>query len=122
MITATDAVNMIYTLLSVRPLFKHFHPDGYDGNFTVINTLGVPKDPIQIVEVNVNCYAKDLDKQRGIPDLKTLNDMTGSVITDIHNYSYNGISIEFSMSNIFREESINCHFMNLRFQLLYTSN
>jgi hypothetical protein len=123
MITPLDCINLVYTLLSARPLHKHAYPDSYDAEFfTVINTLGVPADPIQTVELNVNSYAKDLDLQRGIPDLTKLNTMVTAAINELHDYHYNGIDIELTMSNILREESINCHYINLRFKIIYTSN
>ncbi len=123
MITPTQCLDLVYTLMDARPLYKHSFPDNTDqDSFTVINSLGVPADPIQTVEVNVNCYAKDADKTRGIPDLTTLNTMVASALSDLQGYHYNGIYIGLTMSNIFREEGINMHYMNLRFQVKYLSN
>ena len=123
MITLKDSLDLVYTLLSENMVYKQSFPDDIsDDRFIVINTLGVPKDSIQIVEVNVNCYAKDANIQRGIPDLTTLNSMVGDVLSDIEDYHESGVSIDLQMTNIFREESLNCHYINMRFQLMYLTN
>jgi len=123
MIVITDTVDLISSLLTVTPRFKHSYPDTYEGDkFYVINSLGVPKDSIQTVEININCYAKDANIQMGIPDLSTLDTMVNSVISDLNEYHFNGVFVELQMTNLFREEKINSHYINMRFQLTYLSN
>jgi hypothetical protein len=122
--TAGYVVDQVYGLLtSVRPLFKHKHPDGVTlTKFAVVNTLGVPADPVQDVEINVNCYAKDIDTTRSIPDIDTIEDMTEDVIDDLHDVNKGEFDIEFVRGVIIREEKINMHFANLRFRLTFLNN
>lgn len=123
MITVHNTLTHVCEIITGRPLFKFKFPDGYDeDSFIVVNTLGVPMDPIQTVEVNVNCYAKDLDTQKGVPDLTTLNTMTNEIITELNEYKYNGLYIRLLMTNILREQELSSHYINIRFQVLYTSN
>jgi hypothetical protein len=121
--TTKYVVDQIYGLLSARPLFKHKHPDGITQSaFTVINTLGVPVDPIQDVEVNVNCYAKDTDTTKGVPDLATLETMQGDVINELHDYNNAEFDIELQRAVMIREETLKMHFINLRFKLTFLNN
>jgi hypothetical protein len=123
MITVKDSLDLVYTLLSENTVYKQSFPDDADDDkFIVINTLGVPKDSIQVVEVNVNCYAKDASQEKGIPDLTTLNTMVGDVLSDIEDYHKDGVNFNLQMTNIFREKDINCHYINMRFQLTYLTN
>lgn len=120
--TFIDVENAIYLKMTdVRPLFKGTYPDNYNAAaFTVINTLGVPADPIQTVEVNVNSYAKDL--QIGIPDKSTLVTMANTVIGHLHNWNNDIFDIEYTFGNIIREQESNRHYFNARFKLIFINN
>ena len=127
--TPQDVINAFYTLLPMEPKtgfdrwYKYSYPNGIDKQyFGVINTLGVPADSIQTVEVNVNIYAKDLDTQRNIPDLSALSDIASDVIAETHNYNNDLFDIEYTVGNIIREPELNSHFFNLRFKLIFINN
>lgn len=123
MTTVNYVVTIFYGLLSITPRFKHKAPDGVTlSQFTVINTLGVPVGPIQESEVNVNCYANDIDKQKGIPDVSAMETMQTSVYNSLHNVSNAEYAIEFQRSMLFREEGTGRHYMNLRFRIMFLNN
>lgn len=118
-------MDAIYALLpsDIGDVYKFSTPDNHRADkFTVINTLGVPADPIQTVIINVNCYTNDLNKFKGIPDLSTLDTMALSTINILHDYNNDEFDIEFELMNIIREENINMHFINLRFRLIFLNN
>lgn len=127
--TPQNVIDAFYALVPVTPAtgfvrwYKYSYPDDIaDACFGIINTLGVPADSIQEVEVNVNCYAKDLSIQKGIPDLSKLNEMAGKVITELHDYNNDVFDIEYQTGAILREKDLNCHFFNLRFKLIFINN
>lgn len=123
--TQKHILDAVYSLLpgSVGDVFKFTTPDDYESDkFTVINTLGVPVDPIQTVAVNVNCYAKDVSPSKGIPDLSTLDTMTLAVIGNLHNFNNGYFDIEYEFMNVMREQSLQMHFANLRFKLIFLNN
>jgi len=123
--TQKYVLDAIHTLIpaGVGDVYKYTTPDDYASDkFTVINTLGVPADPIQTVIVNVNCYAIDLNPIKGIPDLPTLDTMALAVINALHNFNNDVFDIEFEMMNILREEILKAHFINLRFRLIFINN
>ena len=130
--TVNDVLDGVYSLLNDPGLgtgktfsqfYKWSYPDEPNGDyFGVINTLEIPKNPVQDVEVNVNVYAKDLDLQRGIPDLKTLGIMMGSVIEDLHNYNNDCFDIEYKFMQVIREKDMQKHLFNLRFKLVFIAN
>lgn len=126
--TPQDVIDAFYALLPMEPKtgfdrwYKYSYPNGIDKQyFGVINTLGVPADSIQEVEVNVNIYAKDLGTQN-IPDLSSLSQMAGSVITELHDYNNDVFDIEYTIGNIIREDDLGSHFFNLRFKLIFINN
>ena len=118
----TDVLNSVYLLLTdVRPLFKYRYPDtNTETSFAVINTLGVPKDSVQTVEVNVNCYA--LDVQDGVPSFTALTTMVNKVLAKLHNFNNDTFDVEYLGGQIFREKEYKWHYFNLRFQLIYINN
>ncbi len=123
--TQKYVLDFIHTLIpaNVGDVYKYTTPDNYSAaKFTVVNTLGVPADPIQTVIVNVNCYANDLNVIKGIPDLTTIDTMALAVINALHNYNNGIMDIEFEMMNIFREQALQMHFVNLRFRLIFINN
>ncbi len=122
---ANDVLDMFFAKVNAIPsttVFRHSYPDGYTADsFIVINTLSVPADSIQIVDVNVNCYQKNF--QNGIPDLVAMGTTADSVITAVHDYhTFNSdkVYIGFQFMNIIREEGM--HYANLRFQLIFLNN
>ena len=129
---ANDILNGIYSILSTPNIgtgktftrfYKWSYPDSStDDYFGVINTLQIPTDSAQEVDLNVNVYAKDLSKQKGIPDLATLGTMMDSVIDDLHEYNDGCFDIEYRFMQVLREEKMQRHFFNLRFNLLFISN
>ena len=123
MTTIGDVLNIFYDLLTLLPLFKQKAPDGItQSKYTVINTLGVPVDSIQVAEVNVNIYAKDLDVATGIPDLALLETMQQTAYTDLHNKKTIRYNIEFTTASLFREEATNRHYVNMRFRIMFLNN
>ena len=123
--TQKTVLDAIHTLIpaTVGDVFKYTTPDDYKSDkFTVVNTLGVPADPVQTVIVNVNCYAKDLNPGRGIPDLQTIDTMALAVIGQLHDYNNDVFDIEFEMMNVIREQALQMHFVNLRFRLIFINN
>jgi hypothetical protein len=120
--TVIDVQDSIYLILdTIRPLFKGKLADDYnEDEFTVINTLGVPSDPIQTVEVNVNTYAADI--QDGVPDYTTLGTNAQEIIAKLHNFNNDEFDIEYTFGDIFREAQFKRHFFNLRFKLIYINN
>ena len=125
--TVQDVYNIFFELLKgSTPVFRQSYPDTQPPDeFYVINTLGVPADPIQTIEVNVNCYAKDANINSGIPDLVKLDTMTKNVIDKLHGfqvYTCNEVHIAFQRMIILREPNLNMHYNNLRFQLIYLNN
>ena len=123
--TQKHVMDAIYALLpaSIGDVYKFSTPDNYIADkFTVINTLGLPADPIQTVIINVNCYAKDLNPTKGIPDLSTLDTMTLAVINELHDYNNDEFDVEFELMNIIREQNLKMHFVNLRFRLIFINN
>ena len=118
-----SVINAVYSILptTVTPLFKYNTKDGYTApSFYVINCLQLPKDPIQTVEFNVNCYAADVHK--GVPDVSTLATMADLVINALHDYNNDVFDIEYSFMNMIRVPEIQSHYFNLRFQLVFISN
>ncbi len=123
--TQKYVLDAIYALLpaTIGDVFLYTTRDGYTADkFTVVNTLGIPVDPIQTVVINVNCYAKDLNPSKGIPDLSTLDDMALAVINELHDYNNDVFDIEYEMMNVIREEALQMHFINLRFRLIFLNN
>ena len=120
--TVVEVQDIFYSQLpTLRPLFKGQYPDDYDAeSFAVINTLGVPWDPIQTVEVNVNCYAKDI--QKGLPNYTKLIEMFNYAINQLHNYNNDAVDIEYRNGDIIREEQRQWHYYNLRFRLIFINN
>lgn len=149
--TKTDVVNVFFKLLTGTGTgFRHSYPDGYSADsFTVINTLPVPHDSIQEVQVNVNCYKKDMFP--GVPDELAINSMAVEAISRLHGFKwhkeneqvvdylgavivdYNDdpvmvqtvcdkVHIQFETMDLLREQEIGMHFMNLRFTLIYLNN
>jgi hypothetical protein len=121
--TVKNVVDAVYALLpvTVTPLYKYSTPDDYTAaSFYVVNALTIPKDPIQTVEFNVNCYAVDLHK--GVPDVTTLATMADLVINALHDYNNDVFDIEYSFMNMIRVPEIQSHYFNLRFQLVFISN
>jgi hypothetical protein len=119
--TQFDVVDRVYLRLTLRPLFKHNYPDDYnEDKFAVINCLEVPTDSIQTVEVNVNCYARDI--QKGIPDHTELVTMFNYVIGRLNHFNDDVVDIEYTGGQIFREESRLWHYYNMRFKLIFISN
>ncbi len=130
--TVSDVVDSVWDVLT-KPnpgtgktfsrFYKHAFPDDIsDSFFGVVNCLPVPADSIQEVEVNVNVYAKDINIQRGIADISALNAMTISVISDLHNFNNDVFDLEYSFGGIQRETTMNAHYFNLRFKLIYINN
>ncbi len=118
-------LDAIYPLIpaTVGEVYKYSTPDDHSSEkFTVINTLTVPADPIQTVQVNINCYAKDLNTTRGIPDLVTLDEMVHAVINALHDYNNDVFDLEFQFMGIIREQALKMHFANLRFRLIFLNN
>ncbi len=118
-----DVLDMFYNKVSpVGTTFLHSYPDGYSADsFIVINTLSVPADSIQTVDVNVNCYHQNY--QGSIPDIVALADTADDVITAVHGYhtfDSDKVYIGFEFMNIIREEGM--HYANLRFQLIFLNN
>ncbi len=123
--TPRDVLDIFFTELnSTHTVFRGGYPDGFTADkFIVINTLGVPKDSIQEVEVNVNCYAKDFTG--GIMDEVGITDMAADAIDDLHGYHWkegSRVFIEFQSMAPLREESMGMHYMNARFKLTYLNN
>ncbi len=123
MITINQVMDIIFPKLS-GVKFRQSYPDTHSGDeFTVINTLGVPRDSIQTIDVNVNCYKKDFPS--GIPNLVRLDAMTHAAITALSGdwwHIRNKVHIEFMTSNIFREKELGMHYINLRFKVTYLNN
>lgn len=120
-----DVLDIVFTRITAAvPKFRRSYPDNYIAQkFIVINTLGVPRDAIQVVEVNVNCYAKDFDS--GITDESTLATMLSDVIDDLHGYHWHGntkVYIGYQSMVVLREQSIKMHYVNARFQLTFLNN
>jgi len=123
MTTIGYVLNIFYGLLTVTPRHKHKAPDGItQGTYTVINSLGVPVNPIQTAEVNVNLYAKDADVAKGIPNLAVLETMQQQAHTDLHNKSNAEYDIEFERALLFREEATQRHYINMRFRIIFLNN
>lgn len=123
--TQKYVLDAIYPLIpaTVGDVHKYKTPDDYTSNkFTVLNTLTVPADPIQTIQVNINCYAKDLNINRGIADMSTLDTMILAVVNALHNYNNDSFDIEFQFMNIIREETLKMHYANLRFRLIFLNN
>lgn len=129
--TVSDVLDIVHPKLA-GTVFKHSYPDGHtQDEFTVINTVGVPADSIQTVQVNVNTYVKD--HGRGIPNLKRMNQMAQAAITALkgfHDHTTGEVGqqvtdrvyIAFSNMAVLREEDMGMHFMNLRFKLTFLNN
>lgn len=130
--TIADVLDSVWGLLSAPTpgtgktftrFYRWSYPDDcQDSYFGVINALSVPTDPIQTVDVNVNVYAKDINVQRGIPDLTALNAMATSVISDMHHKNNDVYDISYQFMNVIREEVLNAHLFNLRFKLIFINN
>jgi hypothetical protein len=120
--TEFDVEDAIYLKLSdVRPLFKGKVKDDYNApEFTVINTLGVPADPIQEVEVNVNTYAADI--QEGIADRNKLKENANKILNHLNHFNNDVFDIEYTFGTVIREEEFKRHFFNLRFKLIFINN
>ena len=132
MTTVGDVLTKIFALLPTPSLgtgktfdrwYKYAYPDGHSAPyFGVLNTLTVPVDPIQDVDININFFAADIDTSRGIPDLSALNAAATSVVTALHNINDNEVDIEFRFMSIIRDETANRHYMNMRFVVVYINN
>lgn len=130
--TIQDVLDSVWELLSAPDpgagktfarFYRWSYPDDCnDSYFGVINALSVPTDPIQSVDVNVNVYAKDINIQRGIPDLSALNAMAGAVISELHHQNNDVYDISYQFMNVIREEALNAHMFNLRFKLIFINN
>ena len=124
--TVKDILDAVYDALPIRPCYKHSFPDVVtDDSFVVVNTLGVPEDPIQSVEVNINIYAKDINIQQGIPDLTLLDTLTASAINNVVGYHGTGeeaLYINFVTGMVIREPELQMHFQNNRFRARYLGN
>lgn len=130
--TIADVLDSVWGLLNTpnpgtgktfTRFYRWSYPDDcQDSYFGVINALSVPTDPIQTVDVNVNLYAKDINVQRGIPDLTALNAMATSVISDMHHKNNDVYDISYQFMNVIREEVLNAHLFNLRFKLIFINN
>lgn len=121
--TPKDVLDIFFSKIdSTHTVFRNSYPDGFSADkFIVINTLGTPKDSIQTVEVNVNCYAKDFTG--GIMDEVGITTMAAGVITNLHGYHWHEgskVHIEFQSMAPVREEGR--HYMNARFQLIFLNN
>ena len=124
--TVKNILDAVYKALPIRPCYKHSLPDVVTGDrFAVVNTLGVPEDPIQTVEINVNIYAKDINIQQGIPDITTLDTLSASAINNVVGYHGTGTDImyiNFVTGIIIREPELNMHLQNNRFRARYLNN
>jgi hypothetical protein len=124
--TVKNIIDSVWGALSQRPCYKHSYPDNVtDTQFAVVNTLGMPIDPIQTVEVNVNIYAKDINPQAGVPNLTLLDSLTASAIADVSGYHGTGnniIHLSLVTSILLRETDLQMHLTNNRFQAIYLNN
>jgi hypothetical protein len=124
--TVKNIIDSVWGALTQRPCYKHSMPDTVTGDeFAVVNTLGMPIDPIQTVEVNVNVYVKDINPQQGIPNLTRLDALTASAIAQVSGYHGTGdniIHISLQASILLREPELQMHLMNNRFQAIYLNN
>ena len=123
--TPKDVLDIFFQLLdSDYTVFRNSYPDGYSADkFIVINTLGTPRDSVQTVEVNVNCYAKDF--QGGVMDEAGITDMAADATDDLHGFHWlegSKVFIEFQSMVPLREPDMQMHFMNARFQLTFLNN
>ena len=124
--TVKDILDAVYSALTIRPCYKHSFPDVVTGDtFAVVNTLGVPEDPIQVVEININVYAKDINIQQGIPNLTLLDTLSASAIANVvgyHGTGANALYINFVTGSVIREPDLQMHFQNNRFRARFLGN
>lgn len=129
--TVSDVLDIVFPKLS-GTVFKHSYPDNHSQDeFTVINTVDVPADSIQTVQLNVNCYVKD--HGRGIPNLVRLNQVAQAAIGSMQGFhdhttgtgttaTTDRVYIGFANMAVLREEDMGMHFTNLRFELTFLNN
>ena len=123
--TNIDLVNSIFTILKaggiIMPIIQFSKADNdVKAEYYAINCLANQwLNPIEVVQVNINCHVKDL--ANSIPDLTKLNTNTQAIKNILNEYSNGTIEayLVFEAGPI-KEQQLNEHYMNLRFDVSIT--
>lgn len=120
---SSDVVDQVYILLNSLSTkrYKDCKPTAAtDSEYIVINALPMPSGRIQISHFNVNCHVKDLGA--GIPNRVRLDSIANSVLMILEQVSIPSFLIDIEKQELFREDSLGEHYMNLRFSIVIHKN